>query len=222
MNTLYKITLIITAIFVTIFVITFGIFGFILYKKYSYLFKVIRKMENDKYLWPINKKISQGIVSHVNKKGSTLLIGVGSCSILDHLVKKMDPKYKIDVIDSNKYLLELAEEKYGDKCNYINDDFMLVKLEKCYDNIISTLPFKEFNLSDIERIFEKYFSACNENIVFFESKMPHVKNSYVKMLIENKNKSITDSNGNYKWELNVKKNYSNIPPINLCILKKTH
>jgi len=175
-------------------------------------------MENDKYLWPINKKISQGIVSHIDTKGNTLLIGVGSCSVLDYLVKKINKDVRIDVMDSNKYLLELAEEKYGERCGYINEEFMFAKLEKCYDNIISTIPFKELPLNDIERIFEKYFNAGNKNILYFESKMPHVKNSYVKMIIDNKNKSISDSK--QKWELIEKKNYHNIPPVNLCILRK--
>ena len=30
--------------------------------KYKYLFKVVKKMENDKYLWPLNKKISRKII----------------------------------------------------------------------------------------------------------------------------------------------------------------
>ena len=47
-------------------------------------------MENDKYLWPLNKKISIGITNHIRKDGTTLLIGVGNCGVLDVLIKKMD------------------------------------------------------------------------------------------------------------------------------------
>ena len=173
-------------------------------------------MENEKYIWPINKKISLGIAQNIKQNGSTLLIGVGNCTVLDHLIRKLSPDSSIDIIDSNKYLLDLAQEKYKDRCKYINDDFIYYKFDKCYDNIISTLPHKEFPLNDIERIFTKYFNVGCENIIYFESKIPHVKNSYVKMIIEEKNKF----NDKYKWHLSIKKNYKNIPPINICILQK--
>jgi len=91
---------------------------------------------------------------------------------------------------------------------------MYHKFDKCYENVISSLPHKEFALVDIDRIFEKYFNISIGKIIYFESKMPHVKNSYVKMVIDNKNKSGSN------WNLIIKKNYRNIPPINLCILSK--
>ena len=214
MKTFLKFLLFITITIIFLFIIIISLFGHILYNKYSYLLKVVRKMENDKYLWPISKKISQGVISATKPTGNTLLIGVGSCSILDFLVKKLDKSAKIDVIDSNKYLLELAQEKHGERCIYINDDFMYHKFDKCYENVISSLPHKEFALVDIDRIFEKYFNISIGKIIYFESKMPHVKNSYVKMVIDNKNKSGSN------WNLIIKKNYRNIPPINLCILSK--
>ena len=202
--------IIILCIIVSIFLITFGMFAYILNKKYKYLFKVVRKMENDKYLWPLNKKISSGIVKNIDLNSDTLLIGVGSCSILEYLVKNLDKNARIDVIDGNQYLLELAKEKYGDRCNYIHGDFIFHKIEKIYKNVISSLPHKEFSLQDIERIFNKYFAVSLGKIIYFESKMPHVKNSYVKMLIK----------PHENWTLTTKKNYRNIPPVNLCILSK--
>lgn len=218
MKFIFIFLLFVISVVLCIFIVTFGIFGHILYKKYKYLFKVVKKMENDKYLWPLNKKISTGIVNNINKNGSTLLIGVGSCSILDHLVKNMDKNTRIDVIDSNQYLLDLAKEKHGGRCNYLNGDFMFNKFEHLYENVISTLPHKEFTLQDIDRIFTKYYNVGLKNVVYFESKMPHVKNSYIKMWQTNKNKELEDKN--YKWELQTKKNYRNIPPVNLCILSK--
>ena len=212
MNKFYLIVIIVATIIASIFIITFGLFGYILYNKYIYLFKVIRKMENDKYLWPITKKISNGITNYVDKKGKTLLIGVGNCTILESLVKKLEPSAKIDVIDSNKYLLEIAKEKYGDRCTYIEGDFLSHKFELLYENIVSSLPHKEFVLQDIDMIFDKYYNLSTKNIVYFENKMPHIKNSYVKMLIDKKNGS--------KWELKTIKNFKNIPPVNLCILSK--
>jgi hypothetical protein len=169
-------------------------------------------MENDKYLWPLTKKISNGITNYVDKKGKTLLIGVGNCTILDSLVKKLETGAKIDIIDSNKYLLEIAKEKYGNRCSYIEGDFLINKFPSLYENIISSLPHKEFVLQDIDLIFEKYYNLSMKNIIYFENKMPHIKNSYVKMLIDKKNAS--------KWELTTIKNYKNIPPVNLCILTK--
>lgn len=213
---IYQILLIVGSIIVGLIIIAAILFSIILYTKYKYLWKIVRRMENDKYLWPLNKKISVGIANNIKNNGNTLLIGVGNCTVLDHLVRKIDKDAKIDVIDSNKYLLDLAKEKYGDRCKYINDDFIYYKFDKCYDNIISTLPHKEFPLKEIEIIFNKYFNVGIENIVYFESKIPHVKNSYVKMLIENKNKF----NDKFKWNLTVKKNYKNIPPVNICFLQK--
>jgi hypothetical protein len=212
MNKFYLIVIIVATIIASIFIITFGLFGYILYNKYIYLFKVIRKMENDKYLWPLTKKISNGITNYVDKKGKTLLIGVGNCTILESLVKKLEPSAKIDVIDSNKYLLEIAKEKYGDRCTYIEGDFLSHKFELLYENIVSSLPHKEFVLQDIDMIFDKYYNLSTKNIVYFENKMPHIKNSYVKMLIDKKSGS--------KWELKTIKNFKNIPPVNLCILSK--
>jgi len=171
-------------------------------------------MENDKYLWPLTKKISNGITNYVDKKGKTLLIGVGNCTVLESLVKKLEPSAKIDVIDSNKYLLEIAKEKYGDRCTYIEGDFLSHRFELLYENIISSLPHKEFVLQDIDMIFDKYYNLSIKNIIYFENKMPHIKNSYVKMLIDKKS-------GN-KWELTTIKNFKNIPPVNLCILKALH
>jgi len=208
MSNFYLFFIIIAVIISIIIIITFGIFGYILYNKYIYLFKIIQKMENEKYLWPLNKKISNGIINYINKKGNTLLIGVGNCSILDCLVKKMDNNAKIDVIDSNKYLLELAKEKYGERCNYIEGDFIFYKFPILYDNIVSSLPHKEFVLEDIDKIFNKYFSLSTKNIIYFESKIHHVKNSYVKMLHKN------------NWKLTTVKSYNNIPPVNLCIMRK--
>ncbi len=212
MNKFYLILIIVSTIIASIFIITFGLFGYILYNKYIYLFKVIRKMENDKYLWPITKKISNGITNYVDKKGKTLLIGVGNCTILESLVKKLEPSAKIDVIDSNKYLLEIAKEKYGDRCTYIEGDFLSHKFELLYENVVSSLPHKEFVLQDIDMIFDKYYNLSIKNIIYFENKMPHIKNSYVKMLIDKKNGT--------KWELKTIKNFKNIPPVNLCILSK--
>lgn len=216
MKTLYKITIAIISIFIFFIIVAAIFFSIILYKKYSYLWKIVRRMENDKYLWPLNKKISIGIAQNIKSNGSTLLIGVGNCTVLDHLIRKLSTDAKIDIIDSNPYLLDLAKEKYKDRCKYINDDFIYYKFDKCYDNVISSLPHKEFPLNDIERIFNKYFNISCENIIFFESKINHVKNSYVKMLIENKNQ-LTDK---YKWYLTIKKNYKNIPPVNICLLQK--
>ena len=210
MQPIYIFLIFILCIIVSIFLITFGMFAYILNNKYKYLFKVVKKMENDKYLWPLNKKISNGIVKNIDLNGDTLLIGVGSCSILDYLVKNLETNTKIDVIDSNQYLLDLAREKYGDRCNYIQGEFIFQKLEKLYKNVISSLPHKEFTLEDIERIFSKYYALSLGKIIYFESKLPHVKNSYVKMLVKQ----------HEKWTLNTKKNYRNIPPVNLCILTK--
>jgi hypothetical protein len=169
-------------------------------------------MENDKYLWPLTKKISNGITNYVDKKGKTLLIGVGNCTVLDSLVKKLEPEAKIDVIDSNKYLLEIAKEKYGDRCTYIEGEFLQTRFQLLYENVISSLPHKEFVLQDIDMIFDKYYNLSTKNIIYFENKMPHIKNSYVKMLIDKKSES--------KWELKTIKNFKNIPPVNLCILTK--
>jgi hypothetical protein len=212
MNKFYLLVIIISAIVASIFIITFALFGYILYNKYIYLFKVIRKMENDKYLWPLTKKISNGITNYVDKKGKTLLIGVGNCTVLDSLVKKLEPEAKIDVIDSNKYLLEIAKEKYGDRCTYIEGEFLQTRFPSLYENVVSSLPHKEFVLQDIDMIFDKYYNLSMKNIIYFENKMPHVKNSYVKMLIDKKSES--------KWELKTIKNFKNIPPVNLCILTK--
>jgi hypothetical protein len=212
MNKFYLIGIIIATIIASIFIITFALFGYILYNKYIYLFKVIRKMENDKYLWPLTKKISNSITNYVDKKGKTLLIGVGNCTVLESLVKKLDPSAKIDVIDSNKYLLEIAKEKYGERCNYIETEFLNHKFQLLYENVISSLPHKEFVLQDIDMIFDKYYNLSLKNIIYFENKMPHVKNSYVKMLIDKKSDK--------KWELITIKNFKNIPPVNLCILTK--
>jgi hypothetical protein len=169
-------------------------------------------MENDKYLWPLTKKISNGITNYVDKKGKTLLIGVGNCTVLESLVKKLEPGVKIDVIDSNKYLLEIAKEKYGDRCTYIEGEFLTNRFPSLYENVVSSLPHKEFVLQDIDMIFDKYYNLSMKNIIYFENKMPHVKNSYVKMLIDKKSES--------KWELKTIKNFKNIPPVNLCILTK--
>jgi hypothetical protein len=169
-------------------------------------------MENDKYLWPLTKKISNGITNYVDKKGKTLLIGVGNCTVLESLVKKLEPDAKIDVIDSNKYLLEIAKEKYGERCNYIEGDFLTNRFPSLYENVISSLPHKEFVLQDIDMIFDKYYNLSTKNIIYFENKMPHIKNSYVKMLIDKKSEK--------KWELMTIKNFKNIPPVNLCILTK--
>ena len=212
MNKFYLISIIITVIIASIFMITFALFGYILYNKYIYLFKVIRKMENDKYLWPLTKKISNGITNYVDKKGKTLLIGVGNCTILESLVEKLEPSSKIDVIDSNKYLLEIAKEKYGDRCTYIESEFLNHKFQLLYENVVSSLPHKEFVLQDIDMIFDKYYNLSIKNIIYFENKMPHIKNSYVKMLIDKKSES--------KWKLSTIKNFKNIPPVNLCILSK--
>jgi hypothetical protein len=212
MNKFYLIGIIIATIIASIFIITFALFGYILYNKYIYLFKVIRKMENDKYLWPLTKKISNGITNYVDKKGKTLLIGVGNCTVLDSLVKKLESNAKIDVIDSNKYLLEIAKEKYGERCTYIEGDFLTHKFQLLYENVVSSLPHKEFVLQDIDMIFDKYYNLSTKNIIYFENKMPHIKNSYVKMLIDKKSGS--------KWELITIKNFKNIPPVNLCILTK--
>lgn len=171
-------------------------------------------MENDKYLWPLTKKISNGITNYVDKKGKTLLIGVGNCTILESLVKKLEPGAKIDVIDSNKYLLEIAKEKYGDRCTYIEGDFLNHKFQLLYENVVSSLPHKEFVLQDIDMIFDKYYNLSMKNIIYFENKMPHVKNSYVKMLIDKKSGD--------KWKLTTIKNFKNIPPVNLCILTTLH
>jgi hypothetical protein len=81
-----------------------------------------------------------------------------------------------------------------------------------YENVISSLPHKEFVLQDIDMIFDKYYNLSMKNIIYFENKMPHIKNSYVKMLIDKKSGS--------KWKLTTIKNYKNIPPVNLCILTK--
>ena len=95
MNKFYLLAIIIAVIIASIFIITFALFGYILYNKYIYLFKVIRKMENDKYLWPLTKKISNGITNYVDKKGKTLLIGVGNCTVLESLVKKLSAEFSL-------------------------------------------------------------------------------------------------------------------------------
>ena len=200
----------VVSILILIVLAVYIFFGIILWKKYKYLFKIVRKMENDKYLWPLSKNISNKIINNLNPEGNVLLIGVGDCGILDKLVKK---NMKIMVIDSNNYLLDLAKEKYGEKCEYLNEYFENVVLEKKFDNIISTLPHKEFTLKQIEIFFKKYFDLCKGNIIFFESKMPHIKNTYNQLIINNFNQKIKDGHYEYK----VIKKVRNIPPLNVCI-----
>ena len=206
----YQFLLSIVIITIFFFIILYVYFGIILWNKYKYLWKVVKKMENDKYLWPISKNISKKIVDNINLEGETLLIGVGNCGVLDYLVKHQNKK--ITVLDSNNYLLDIARDKYPE-CDFINESFENFKVEKKFENIVSTLPHKEFTLREIEMFFNKYFQYGKENIIFFESKMPHVKNTYNKLIINNYNQTIKDGYFDYK----VIKKVKNIPPLNLCV-----
>jgi len=208
----YQFLLSIVIITIFFFIILYVYFGIILWNKYKYLWKVVKKMENDKYLWPISKNISKKIVDNINLEGETLLIGVGNCGVLDYLVKHQNKK--ITVLDSNNYLLDIARDKYPN-VNFVNESFENFTIDKKFENIISTLPHKEFTLREIEMFFNKYFQYGKENIIFFESKIPHVKNTYNKLIINNYNQTIKGGYFDYK----VIKKVKNIPPLNLCVCR---
>ena len=208
----YQFLLSIVIITIFFFIILYVYFGIILWNKYKYLWKVVKKMENDKYLWPISKNISKKIVDNINLEGETLLIGVGNCGVLDYLVKHRGKK--ITVLDSNNYLLDIARDKYPE-CDFINESFENFTIDKKFENIISTLPHKEFTLREIEMFFNKYFQYGKENIIFFESKIPHVKNTYNKLIINNYNQTIKGGYFDYK----VIKKVKNLPPLNLCVCR---
>lgn len=208
----YQFLLSVVIIGIILFLVLYLYFGVILWNKYRYLWKIVKKMENDKYLWPISKNISKQIIDNINLNGDTLLIGVGNCGILDYLVK--NSKGKITVLDSNNYLLDIARDKYQD-CEYVNESFEDYETERKYTNIISTLPHKEFTLREIEVFFRKYFNLAKERIIFFESKVPHVKNTYNKLIINNLNQTLKDG----KFDYQVIKKVKNMIPINLCVCK---
>jgi len=121
---------------------------------------------------------------------------------------------KITVLDSNNYLLDIARDKYPN-VNFVNESFENFTIDKKFENIISTLPHKEFTLREIEMFFNKYFQYGKENIIFFESKIPHVKNTYNKLIINNYNQTIKGGYFDYK----VIKKVKNIPPLNLCVCR---
>lgn len=206
----YQFLLSVVIIIIIIFLVIYIFFGVILYRKYRYLWKIVRRMENDKYLWPLSNSVSKKIIENIDLKGDTLLIGVGNCSILDKLVEKQSSK--IYVLDSNSYLLDLAKDKHKN-CVFINDRFEDYNFNRKFKNVISTLPHKEFSLGEIEGFFKKYFSLSEDRILFFESKMPHVKNTYNSLIINNQN-----INGK-KYDYKVIKNVKNIPPLNLCVIQ---
>lgn len=211
MKKIYQFLLSIIIISVLIFLALYSYFGVILWNKYRHLWKIVRRMENDKYLWPISNNISKKIIKNINLDGETLLIGVGNCGILEELIKK---NVKVTVIDSNNYLLDIAKDKFKD-CEYYNENFEEYVTDKRFSNVISTLPHKEFSLREIELFFNKYFSLTKENLIFFESKIPHVKNTYNKLIINNLNQTLK----NGKFDYQVIKKVKNLIPINLCICR---
>ena len=69
--------------------------------------------------------------------------------------------------EQSKKAIEYSKSNRGERYGYLS--------------IIAYIPF-------VSNFLAKYFNVSCENIIYFESKIPHVKNSYVKMIIEEKNK----------------------------------
>ena len=87
MKSIYIFIITISIIIAVIFLTTFGFFSYILYRKYSYLFKIIRKMENqnfcfimkDDYIIDPSLRNRVTIFNKINKEEVRLVIN--SCSV---------------------------------------------------------------------------------------------------------------------------------------------
>lgn len=105
---------------------------------------------------------------NINKKEIRILepsVGVGN--FLPYIISKYSyaKKIVIDVIDINKYSIEILKELLkivnvpeNVEINFINDDFLLHEFNNRYDLVTGNPPFSK--ISNNEKLIEKYREKC--------------------------------------------------------------
>ena len=90
----------------------------------------------------IDKKIIDLIIKNgnISTDDKILEVGAGTGALTDSIIKK-NPK-NFTVIEKDKKLAKILEEKYGDKINVINDDMMKFSYEKFEDSKLIIFELK--------------------------------------------------------------------------------
>ena len=76
-------------------------------------------------------------IGKISKNDTVLEIGPGTGNLTEKIIRK-NPK-KIIVVEKDKNLSNLLEDKFGNKINIINNDIL-----KCYNDFLFDAPIKVF------------------------------------------------------------------------------
>ena len=110
----------------------------------------------------IDKKIIDLIIKNgnISTDDKILEVGAGTGALTDSIIKK-NPK-NFTVIEKDKKLAKILEEKYGDKINVINDDMMKFSYEKFEDSKLIIFGNLPYNIST--QILVRWIKILNLNL----------------------------------------------------------
>jgi phosphatidylethanolamine/phosphatidyl-N-methylethanolamine N-methyltransferase len=111
-------------------------------------------------LVPSSRKLAQSMMqNHVTSPYPKryLEIGGGSGALTFHLINKMRPEDKLDIVETDPNFCAILRKKFGHLENIsIHQRSILDFEENNYDMLLSSLPLNAFHSSTVYKILEKY------------------------------------------------------------------
>lgn len=121
-------------------------------------------------LIPYYTEMVQAIVATIpfqsNEEIRVIDLGSGTGS-LSQAIQQQYPQAKLTLVDVAENMLQIAEQKLGGNCTYVNSDFNSFDFDKQYDVIVSSLALHHIEkASDKQLFYSKIYKALKPGGVF--------------------------------------------------------
>ena len=110
-------------------------------------------------LWPSSEKLALSMIPSPSYSQSIdyLEVGAGSGALTCHLVEKLRPQDRLDIVENDPKFCDLLRKQFGHLSQVtIHEVSILDFTEKKYAVVISSLPLNAFPAHLVAKILEKY------------------------------------------------------------------
>lgn len=161
---------------------------------------------------PSSKNLSKNLTKHT--RGTNIaLIGCGTGAIIDAILDVSGKYVNVDVIEINEKFYDYCRKKYENNHNikFINKDILDHNTPVKYDSIITTIPHKLFNSSEIDNFTKKYMELSDIVIMYEYILGGNTKSTLTEFFEQNKGK-------NKQISIEYENIIFNIPPASIRIV----
>lgn len=159
-------------------------------------------------LIPYYKEMVQAIISTIpfdsNEEINIIDLGCGTGTI-SRAIQQQYSKAKFTLVDIAENMLQIAEQKLGKNCTYLNSDFNSFEFDNQYDVIVSSLALHHLETdSDKQLFYNKIYKALKEGGIFIngdviKTQTDKLQITFIEKWVEYMNRSVDMKEINEKW-----------------------